>query len=172
MYSDLTLPVDGGFFNFRVGAIIPKDGRFLMVESARGYHYSVGGRVRFGETTEQAILREVEEETGVRLAIDRLGFIEENYFYGDSPHNRGKLIYELGFYFYMKVPEGFEPVSLHFQDGSTEERLAWVSPDTDKALYPSFFRSAISAPPSGVCHLVKDDREESERRLAAWQNPW
>jgi len=158
MHSDLTLPVDGGFFNFRVGAIIPKDGRLLMVESARGYHYSVGGRVRFGETTEQAILREVEEETGVRLAIDRLGFIEENFFYGDSPHNRGKLIYELGFYFYMQVPEGFEPVSLRFQEGSAEERLEWVSPDTDKRIFPAFFRTELRDPKPYVRHIVTDER--------------
>ena len=84
MPSDLTLPVDGGFLNVRVGAIILKDGKFLMVYNpAVEYCYSVGGRIRFGETAEQAVIREVEEETGARLEIDRLGFIHEDFFYGD-----------------------------------------------------------------------------------------
>ena len=38
-----------------------------MVESTRGYLYSVGGRIRMGETAEEAVVREVLEETGVLM---------------------------------------------------------------------------------------------------------
>ena len=42
-----------------------KDDRFLMVENDRFDHlYSVGGRIKFGETAEEAVVREVFEETG------------------------------------------------------------------------------------------------------------
>lgn len=79
--SDLTLPVDGGFLNVRVGAIIMKNGKLLMVRNpGLGFCYSVGGRIGFGETAEQAVLREVGEETGARLELDRLGFIHEAFF--------------------------------------------------------------------------------------------
>lgn len=44
--------------------------------------YSVGGHIQFGETAEEAVAREVFEETGVKLEIDHLGFIHENFFYG------------------------------------------------------------------------------------------
>ena len=83
-----------------------KDGKFLMAgnKARPDYLYSVGGRVKFGETTEEAVTREVYEETGVRMEIDRLGFVHENYFYGDAVSNLGKLIYEISFYYYMKVP--------------------------------------------------------------------
>ncbi|MBO4288741.1 MAG: NUDIX domain-containing protein, partial [Lachnospiraceae bacterium] len=100
MSQDMCVPCGDGILNIRVGAIIQKDGRFLMVRNSRsGYFYSVGGRIKFGETAEEAVLREVFEETGVRLPIDHLGFVQENYFYGDSPSNLGKEIYELAFYF-------------------------------------------------------------------------
>lgn len=57
-----------------------------MVGNERAdYLYSVGGRIKFGETAEEAVIREVLEETSVRVAVDRLGFIHENYFCGDSP---------------------------------------------------------------------------------------
>ena len=41
-----------GFLNIRSGAIIMKDGKLLMVGNDRDYLYSVGGRLKFGETAE------------------------------------------------------------------------------------------------------------------------
>lgn len=61
----------------------------------RNYLYSVGGRIKFGETAQEAVVREVPEETGVKMEIDRLGFVHENYFYGDAPSNRhGKALHQ------------------------------------------------------------------------------
>ena len=104
MNKDMCVACDDGILNIRVGAIIMKDGKILMVGNDRDYLYSVGGRVKFGETAEEAVVREVLEETGVQMEIDRLGFVHENYFYGDMPSNRNKLIYEISLFFYMKVP--------------------------------------------------------------------
>ena len=75
MAQDITLPVGDGYFNLRVGAIIQKDGKVLMVgNDAVDYVYSVGGRVQFGESLEDAVRREVLEETGTALEVERLGF--------------------------------------------------------------------------------------------------
>ena len=111
MGTDMCVPCEGGLVNLRVGAIIMKDGQSLMVGNKRSpeYLYSVGGRIQFGETAEEAVRREVREETGVDMEVDRLGFVHENYFYGDAPANMGKLIYEISFYFYMKVPRILPP---------------------------------------------------------------
>ena len=99
MGTDITLPIEDGFVNVRVGAIIEKDGRLLMVRNADlNYCYSVGGRVQFGESAEEAVRREVREETGWDLEIEQLGFVHEDFFWGDSPSRLGKLIYEIGFY--------------------------------------------------------------------------
>ena len=68
MNKDMTVPFDDGIINIRVGAIIMKDGKFLMVGNERvDYLYSVGGRIRFGETAEEAVIREVFEETGIHI---------------------------------------------------------------------------------------------------------
>ena len=159
MAQDLTLPVEGGLVNLRVGAIIEKGGKLLMVANDyNDYDYSVGGRIHFRETAEQAILREVEEETGVRLEIDRLGFIQENYFYGSSPSKREQLVYEVSFYFYMKTPADFEPVSDRFLEEGTPEYLEWVDPDTEKTIYPAFFRTELRERVSYVRHIVTDER--------------
>lgn len=159
MASDMTVACDNGLINIRVGAIIMKNGQFLMVGNERSdYLYSVGGRIKFGETAEEAVMREVMEETGVRMEVDRLGFVHENYFYGDAPTNLGKLIYEVSFFFYMKVPQGFEPVSDSFTEDESKEYLRWVSADDSVTIYPEFFRTELKVPEMTVKHFVSDER--------------
>ena len=68
MKQDMTAACGDGIINIRVGAIIIKDGRILMAGNSNVNHlYSVGGRLKFGETAEEAVVREVLEETGVRM---------------------------------------------------------------------------------------------------------
>ena len=161
MGCDMTVPCGEGLINLRVGAILLRDGRFLMASNARDpYLYSVGGRIQFGETAEQAVVREAEEETGWRLEIDRLGFIHENYFIMDFGPNAGRPVYELSMYFYMKLPEGFEPrVRSRTFDGLME-RMEWISPDDPRTIYPDFFREELQHPEQTVKHFVTDDRGE------------
>lgn len=160
MPANMTVPCGGGLINLRVGAIIERGGRILMVKNLRNdYLYSVGGRIQFGETAEEAVVREVAEETGRRLEIDRLGFIHENYFYGDMPSNLGRLIYEVSFYFYMAVPADFEPVRESLTDDGETEYLEWISPDDPRTFYPTFFRTALERPDGTVKHFVTDERK-------------
>ena len=159
MKQDMCVPCDDGILNIRVGAIIMKDGKILMVGNERSnYLYSVGGRIKFGETTDEAIVREVYEETGVKMEIDRLGFVHENYFYGDAPTNLDKLIYEISFFFYMKVPEDFTPVSDSFTEDNSREFLKWISPNEDIKIFPEFFKTELMNPTDTVRHYVKDER--------------
>ena len=160
MGKDMCVPCDEGIINIRVGAIILKGDRFLMVRNSRSdYYYSVGGRLKFGETAEEAVVREVEEETGIRMEIDRLGFVVENYFLCDMPtDNLGKVVYEPAFYFYMKTPADFEPVCGSFTEDGAKEYLEWVAPDEPRIVYPAFFRTELDVNDRSVKHRVYDDR--------------
>lgn len=70
----MTVPCDNGLLNIRVGAIIMLNDKILMVGNNKRpeYLYSVGGRIKFGETAEEAIKREVFEETGIRMEVELL----------------------------------------------------------------------------------------------------
>ncbi len=161
MAQDITLPVADGYVNVRVGAIIQKGGKLLMVGSKDfDYYYSVGGRIQFGESAEEAIRREVLEETGCALEIERLGFIHEDFFLCDSPSKWGKPIYEIAFYFYMKTPEDFAPRCGSLNGEGHGEWLEWVDPETEKTLYPAFFRTELDRNCPGVRHIVSDERPE------------
>ncbi len=159
MNGDMTVQCENGLINIRVGAIILKDGMFLMVGNQRSdYLYSVGGRIKFGETAEEAVFREVFEETGIKMEIDRLGFIHENYFFGDAPTNFGKLIYEISFFFYMKVPNDFVPKCNSITEDAGKEYLKWISPNEAQKIYPAFFRTELKNPQNDVRHFVTDAR--------------
>ena len=159
MASDCTVAIDNGYINIRVGAIIKKGDKFLMVGNQKdNYLYSVGGRIKFGESAEEAVAREVFEETGVRLEVDRLGFVHENFFYGDYGKKEDKLIYEISYFFYMKTPDDFEPVCESFTEDESKERLVWVDKDSDITYYPAFFRTELSNPDYSVKHMVTDNR--------------
>ena len=155
MSQDLCVKMDDGILNIRVGAIIMKGDKFLMVENDRFDHmYSVGGRIKFGETAEEALVREVYEETGVKMEIDRLGFIHENFFPGDSEVKRGNVVHEMAFFFYMKVSQDFEPVCNSFTEDGHKEQLVWIAPDHPKKYYPEFFKTELTNPSEEVKHFV------------------
>lgn len=159
MGSDMTVRVDDSMINLRVGAIITKGDQVLMVKNTRDdWYYSVGGRIQVGETSEQAIVREVREELGISMEIDRLGFIHENYFYGTLGDNIGRQIYELCFFYYMKVPDGFEPRCRSVTGDGYPETIEWVPFDTDKTIYPTFFKTELAKPSHEIKHIVSDER--------------
>jgi len=59
-----------------VDAIIPYEGKIVLIkrlnEPYKGYYALPGGIVEYGERVEDAVLREVEEETGVKGEIHSL----------------------------------------------------------------------------------------------------
>jgi ADP-ribose pyrophosphatase YjhB (NUDIX family) len=86
--------------NLRVGAVIIKDGKLLTVKHRDfPFYYCVGGRLEFDESTEQAVIREVFEELGCELEIERLAIIGESFFFADYD---GKDHHEIAFYYLMK----------------------------------------------------------------------
>lgn len=83
--------------------------------------------------------------------------MHENYFYGGSAFNPGKMIYEISFYFYMKVPVDFAPTCESFTEKS-KEYLKWVSLDENVKMYPEFFKTELGCPTNTVKHFVTDGR--------------
>ena len=159
MKPDMCVPCGEGFVNIRVGAIIESEGKFLMVGNTDvDYVYSVGGRIQFGETAREAVVREVWEETGVTMEVDRLAFVEENYFYADTPSKMGKVIYEIGYYFYMKVPVGFVPVCESATADDQKEFLRWVSAEDKIQMFPDFFTYLSRCSDGSVHFFSTDDR--------------
>ena len=89
-------------FRYRAAAIIVEEGCVLFARNDEdNYFYSVGGAVHVGETSEEAVKREVFEETGLNYEVDHLAVIHENLFIGSSGLY-GVDFHELTLYYLMK----------------------------------------------------------------------
>lgn len=157
--TDLTIKDTDNMLNIRVAGIIIKDNRVLMVKNLRSdYIYSLGGRLKFGESAARGVVREVYEETGVHLEIDRLGFIHENFFIGSTPSKMNRQVYEITFYFYMKVPADFHIETDTATADGDGETLVWLDWHSDEKYYPQFFKTQLDNPSKEIKHILTDDR--------------
>lgn len=154
---DCTFHAENGVFNYRVGAIILDGTRVLMTKSEGcGYYYSVGGRVKLGETAEQAVLREVFEETGVHAEIERLGFVHENFFTSDFGLNCGLRYRALLLFYYIKPFDYSLIRSCGVNDAGQNETLGWIDMKDCGGVkfFPEFFRTELLAPSKNVKNIV------------------
>lgn len=137
--TDCGFIYDGMHFRMRACGIIIKNGCVLMAKNDRDpYYYSVGGAVHFGEKLEDAVEREVFEETGEHYEADRLCFIHENFFEEKSTKIKS---HEIAFYFLMKEKEVTEFSSVSTSSGNIPEHMHWLPIDSfsECFAYPAFF---------------------------------
>lgn len=144
------------WFRYRAAAIIVEEGHVLFAgNDVDDYLYSVGGAVHVGETAEEAVVREVLEETGVHYEIDRLAFIHENFFEGDG--TQGNLhCHEVALYFLMK-PRGTRQLNSHSTTAwGVPEHMHWIPLEElgkGKA-FPTFLPEKLANLQPGIEHIV------------------
>ena len=139
---------DSKWFRYRAAAIIVEDECVLFVgnESA-SYYYSVGGGVHVGESAQDAVVREVYEETGVNYEVDRLAIIHENFFEEPNGSLKGLDCHEVCFYFLMK-PRGSKELNSNSYTRGHKEVMYWLPiKDLDKyKTYPHFLKQSCRLP--------------------------
>jgi ADP-ribose pyrophosphatase YjhB (NUDIX family) len=149
---DLSFVTKQGSFIYRVAAIIIKNNKLLMVKH-EDYpcYYTVGGKVKINETSEEAVMREVYEETGVEFQIDRLVFIQERFFEMTGEHH-----HEIVFYFLMKENFNIDFSCKSFTDRGPRESLHWLPiMNLDKTnLIPEFFKTKLFDNMSSIEHII------------------
>ena len=98
----IQLDIDNGRFNYRVAGVCIHEGHVLLhrVESM-DFWIMPGGRAELYESSRDALLREMREELGLEVTIDRLLWFVENFFSED-----GRRWHELAFYYQFTLPEG------------------------------------------------------------------
>ena len=147
---------ENNWFRYRAAAIIVENGCVLLATNDMvDYFYSVGGGVQMGEKAEDAVVREVFEETGILYEIDRLAVIHENFFIG-SETLKDFNCHEIAFYFLMKPRGSQELNSNSFTQDNIKEGMVWIPiDDLEKhTVYPTFLKEYLSKEYQGIEHIV------------------
>ena len=101
---DIRIIVDGVKLNVRSGIIIIKDGKVLLHKNDNKENYCLpGGGVHFLESSEEAIIREVKEETGLTVKVDECVSTIENLF-----ENNGIKFHEIYFIYTGSIVEDID----------------------------------------------------------------
>ncbi|MDX9956766.1 MAG: NUDIX domain-containing protein, partial [Anaerolineae bacterium] len=91
-------------FRYRVAGVALHEGRVLLQESPDDHVWALpGGHAETGENATATLVREMQEELGANVQVNRLLWVVENLF----PHE-GIRHHELGLYFLMDLGAALE----------------------------------------------------------------
>ena len=151
---------DNKWFRYRAAAIIVEDNSVLFAGNEKeDYYYSIGGAIHMGEAAEDAVKREVYDETGVSYEVDHLAVIHENFFNENTGSLKGLECHEISLYFVMK-PRGTKELHSNSYTLGVRENMHWLPVaelDRYKA-FPTFMKDYLQTEHVGIEHIVTDER--------------
>lgn len=133
-------------FNYRVCAIILNEGKILAMHDGRSpYFYLPGGRVKLGETAEDAVIREIEEELNITARIIRPLWLNQSFFKEDVD---GLQYHELCIYFLMDISDTVllsRGDKFFLQEGIHQHTFEWLKYEQlqHEYFYPIFLKKKI-----------------------------
>lgn len=140
-----------GVFSYRACAVIINNNRILAMHDEKNpYFYLPGGRVKFHETAEHAVLRELKEELCIEASIIRPLWLNQSFFTHDVNH---KIRHELCLYFLVDVAET-DLLSrgriFHHSEGTHRFIFEWLefSRVQNEYLYPIFIKNKLQNLPA------------------------
>ena len=156
---DISFKTDEGRFNYRVAGIIVHNNKLLIMKDQHSpYFYIPGGRVKMNELSEEAIIREVREELNINIKINRLLWVNENFFHEETSDER---FHEICFYYLLDMTDDkLTNKGNEFLLKENEEHdFSFYWKDIDKIndlnIYPLFIKKNILQLPQVITHVVE-----------------
>lgn len=116
--QDFRTKVGNTVFGVRATALIVEEGKLLVVEDEDGF-YTIGGAIQVGERTEEAVIREVKEELGVKAQARQLAFVVENRFEQAGVH-----FHNIEFHYLVDL---LEDAPLTMQEDARQLPCRWIA---------------------------------------------
>lgn len=143
-------------FNYRVAGIAIHNGRVLLNRFERHDHWFLpGGRVEMGETSREALQREMQEELAEKVQVGRLLWIAESFFPGfEKTYHELALYYVMDFSPEAAVPRATEPLFATEGDGRVLFQWWPLTQLEQVTLYPSFLVEGLRNLPEQTIHVL------------------
>ena len=144
--QDFRTKVGNTVFGVRATALIINNGKLLVTKDKDKY-YTIGGAIQVNESTEDAVIREVGEELGVKAQTGQLAFIVENRFEQD-----GVYYHNIEFHYLVDL---LEDAPLTMQEDEKSQPCKWIDLDKleDFQLVPAFLKTALPAWDGQLRHI-------------------
>ena len=156
---DISFKTDEGRFNYRVAGIIIHNNKLLIMKDERSpYYYIPGGRVAINELSEDAIVREIREELNADVKVNRMLWVNENFFHEER---LGEKFHEICFYYLLDIiDDKLLNEDNEFMRKDTEnQNLTFCWKDLNKIkdlnIYPLLVKNNILALPQAIEHVVE-----------------
>lgn len=142
---DFRTITENGRHGVRVAAIIIRDGALLTYKVGDQNHL-VGGAIKVGESSKDAVAREVGEELGLQCIVKDLMFVVENRF-----DYNGELHHMIEFHYSVDLLGEIPP---HILDGHPYE-CEWVQMNEISRfdIRPTFLKSELAKWNGAIHHI-------------------
>lgn len=143
---DISFQSENEKFNYRVCAVILNDGKILAMQDERSpYFYLPGGRVKMGETAEDAVIRETKEELNIIARVIRPLWLNQGFFKEDVD---GLQYHEICIYFLMDISDTdllSRGDAFFRQEGVHRHAFQWLKYEQlqHEYFYPVFLKKQI-----------------------------
>ncbi|CAG5071392.1 hypothetical protein DYBT9623_03422 [Dyadobacter sp. CECT 9623] len=148
----ISLPVGDALFNYRVAGVAVLNGKLLLHKTPSDKFWSLpGGRAEIFEFSNDTLAREMQEETGLKVAVGELIWISENFFVYN-----GTRYHELGFYYLMEIQGLTDQSDFVGAEGQDELLFKWIDVEELKfnRIYPEFVAEELSKSPLEHRHFT------------------
>lgn len=141
--------------DLRTVAVLVKDGKILVQREKDGSEYALpGGHVKIGETLEAGLIRETQEEMGVKIECKRMLWSEECFWEWN-----GKQAHNIAFYYLIElcedldIPDDGEFVS---HKDNCNVVIGWMQIEKlqEVTIYPEFLKEEIYHLDETMKHFV------------------
>ena len=134
--QDFRTKVENTVFGVRATALILQN-RKLLVTKDKDKYYTIGGAIQVNESTEEAVVREVREELGVKAQAGQLAFVVENRFKED-----GVYYHNIEFHYLVDL---LEDAPLTMQEDAKPLPCRWLALDDLHTvnLKPAFLKTSL-----------------------------
>ncbi len=126
---DIKIKTENEEFHCRACGIIKQNEKFLVMRvNKTDYYHIPGGHIEIGETSKDAVIREINEEIGCEVKNTTLFAIQENFWL-----RNGKNCHGIEFYYIVEPKDQMEQIDYErIENDKGEDKLLefkWVTVD-------------------------------------------